>query len=196
MKICIIIDNESALRLQNGPGRNSLYKSDGIHLSIHGTYMLAKNLIIKPLEAKITTEERQVLISQGVNQIKSQNPKSSNGRHVHNSSSIRKHVPNRNQRDYRKSREQYKTNNISYNFSNRREDSNLTYNKAYFEQLSRRMTLRPAMRQCKQKVTIKIYVGTAVNLIIPPLYVDIENMYNVIIVMNIATRPNIVNIRM
>ncbi|CAC5356576.1 TrissinR [Mytilus coruscus] len=83
---------------------------NGIHLSIHGTYTLAKYLSIEPQEAKITIEERQVSISQGVNQIKSRKPKPSNGRHVHNSSSIRKHVHSRNQRDYRKSREQYKTN--------------------------------------------------------------------------------------
>ncbi|CAG2236063.1 unnamed protein product [Mytilus edulis] len=125
------IDNESVLRLQNGSVNTSLYESGGIHLSIHGTYTVANNLKINSQNAKITSKERQVLISQGVDQIKSQNPKSSNIRHVHNTSSTIKHVPYRKQRYYRKARKQYKTNIRSYNSSNKRDDRNHTYNKAF-----------------------------------------------------------------
>lgn len=113
------MDDESVLRLKNGSVNTSLYTPDGIQLSIHGTYTVANNVKINSQKAKITSEERQVLISQGVDKIKSINPNSSNVRHVQNFSITRTHAPYKNQRDYRKSREQYGTNNRSYNFLNR-----------------------------------------------------------------------------
>ncbi|CAG2193677.1 unnamed protein product [Mytilus edulis] len=118
------IDNKSVLRLYNNSVNTSLYELDGIHLSIHGTYTVANNPDINSQERQITSAKRQELISQGMNQIKSQNIKSFKGRHVQN---IRLASEN----TFIKENKTKQITVTDHTFSNRWVDRNRSYRKTY-----------------------------------------------------------------